>query len=101
LRVIAGINANIHVVDVVLELNPAERGKVVCVTGSNETGVAFAPFAADPPQERSRSLYVSGQVASCFWDSSVRDNLDSVLLRLLIFPRFCQHSVYESLQSHH
>jgi hypothetical protein len=101
LRVIAGINANIHVVDVVLELYPAECGKVVSVTGSNETRVAFAPLAANPPQERSRSLYVSGKISSCFRDSSVRHNLDSVLLGLLIFPRFREHSVDESLQSHH
>jgi hypothetical protein len=60
LRVIAGINANIHIVDVVLELNPTESGKIISVTGSNETGVTFEPLAADPPEERSRSLYVSG-----------------------------------------
>jgi hypothetical protein len=101
LSVVTGINANIHVVDVVLELNPAECGKVVSVTGSNKSRVAFAPFSADPPQERSRSLYVSGQVASGFRDSSVRYNLDSVLLGLLIFPRFCEHPVDKSLQSHH
>jgi hypothetical protein len=49
LRIIAGINANIHIVDVVLELNPTECGKIISVTGSNETGVAFAPLAANPP----------------------------------------------------
>jgi hypothetical protein len=101
LSVVTGINANIHIVDVVLELNPTECGKVVSVTGSNETRVAFAPFSADPPQERSRSLYVSGEVASGFRDSSIRDNLDSVLLRLLIFPRFCEHTVNKTLQPHH
>jgi hypothetical protein len=101
LSVVTRINANIHIVDVVLELYPTECGKVVSVTGSNETRVAFAPFSADPPQERSGSLYVSGQISSGFRDSSVRDNLDSVLLGLLIFPRFREHPVDESLQPHH
>jgi hypothetical protein len=101
LSVVTGINANIHVVDVVLELNPTECGKVVSVTGSNKSRVAFAPLAADPPEKRSGSLYVSGKVSSGFWDSRIRYNLDSVLLGLLIFPRFCQHSVDKTLQSHH
>jgi hypothetical protein len=88
LSVIAGINANIHVVDVVLELYPTECGKIISVTGSNKSRVAFAPLAADPPQERSSGLYVSREVASCFRDSRIRYDLDSVLLGLLIFPRF-------------
>jgi hypothetical protein len=60
LSVVTGINANIHIVDVVLELYPAERGKIISVTGSNKTGVAFAPFSANPPEKRSSGLYVSG-----------------------------------------
>jgi hypothetical protein len=60
LRVIAGINTNIHIVDVVLELNPAECGKIISVTRSNKSRVTFAPFSADPPEKRSGSLYVSG-----------------------------------------
>jgi hypothetical protein len=101
LSVVTGINANIHVVDVVLELYPTESGKIISVTGSNKSRVAFAPLAADPPEKRSGSLYVSGEIASGFRDASIRDNLNSVLLGLLIFPRFRQHSVDESLQSHH
>jgi hypothetical protein len=88
LSVIAGIKRNIHVMDFVLELYPTQSGKIISVTGSNKSGVAFAPFSTDPPQERSRSLYVSGKISSGFRDSSVRDDLDSVLLSLLIFPRF-------------
>jgi hypothetical protein len=101
LSVVTGINANIHIVDVVLELYPTECGKIISVTGSNKSRVAFVPLAADPPQERSRSLYVSRKIASGFRESRIRDNLDSVLLGLLVFPRFRQHSVDESLQSHH
>jgi hypothetical protein len=101
LRIIAGINANIHIVDVVLELNPTECGKIVSVTGSNKSGVAFTPLAADPPQERGGSLYVSREISSCFRDASVRDNLDSVLLGLLVFPRFREHSVDKTMQTHH
>jgi hypothetical protein len=60
LSVVTGINANIHIVDVVLELYPAECGKIISVTRSNKSRVAFAPLAADPPKKRSGSLYVSG-----------------------------------------
>jgi hypothetical protein len=35
LRIETGVNANIHVMHVVLDLNPTKSGKVVSVTGSN------------------------------------------------------------------
>jgi hypothetical protein len=101
LSVVTGINANIHIMDVVLELYPTESGKVISVTGSNKTRVTFAPFSANPPKKRSGSLYVSGKVSSGFRESRIRDGLDSVLLSLLIFPRFREHTVDKSLQTHH
>jgi hypothetical protein len=101
LRVITGINTNIHVMDVVLELYPTECGKIISVTRSNKSGVTFAPFSANPPEKRSGSLYVSGQVSSGFRESRIRDDLYAILLSLLILPRFREHTVDESLQSHH
>jgi hypothetical protein len=60
LRIETGVNANIHIMHVVLDLNPTESGKIVSVTGSNQAGVTFAPLAANPPQERRSGLNVSG-----------------------------------------
>jgi hypothetical protein len=54
------INTNVHVVDVVLKLDPSKCCEIVCVTGGNKTRIPFAPLAANPPDKRSGGLYVGG-----------------------------------------
>jgi hypothetical protein len=60
LSVETGINTNVHVVDVVLQLHSSQCSEVISVTGSNQTGVSFAPLSADPPDKRSSGLHVGG-----------------------------------------
>jgi hypothetical protein len=100
LRVETRVNANVHIMHVVLQLNPSKSGKIVSMTGSDKTRVTFAPLSADPPNERSSGLNVGGEIASCFWQTGVGNNLDSLLLTLLVFPRFSQHTIDKPLQTH-
>jgi hypothetical protein len=80
LRIETGVNPNIHVMHVVLDLNPTESGKIVGMTSSNQAGVTFAPLTANPPEKRCGGLNVSGQIPSRFWHLRVRDYLNSLLL---------------------
>jgi hypothetical protein len=86
---------------VVLQLNPSQSGKIVSVTSSDKTRVAFAPLSADPPQERCSGLNVSGKVSSSFWQTGIRNDFDPILLTLLVLPRFREHTVHKTLQAHH
>jgi hypothetical protein len=54
------INTNVHVMHVVLKLDPSQCSEVISVTGGNKTRIAFAPLSADPPDKRSSGLHVGG-----------------------------------------
>ena len=66
-----GVNPNVHIMHVVLKLDPSKCCEIVCVTGGNKTRIPFAPLAANPPDKRSGGLNVCGEVTSGFGESSI------------------------------